>query len=219
MLRGRVYVGTAEAVALGSAHPSCLPAGLFLHGADRAASSAAGWAVTPAAPARLACPRRARGPAEAGRGGLPGRVCYFLWSMQTAACGFWFGFLFSSSLPSSACANKPGPLPRLWRSTGTRQAALILANPSGALGIAGSILAALHPPHPRLGGGMGPCAGRWAKHSWRGMGCKRLGPKGTDPSSLSCSLTQLEGLCNFSIPWRWSEEGADGQQRRKGAPL
>lgn len=124
MLHGRVYVGTAEAVALGSAHPSCLPAGLFLGGANCAVSSAAGWAVTPAAPARLACPRRAHGPAEAGRGGLPGRVCYFLWSMQTAACGFWFGFLFSSSLPSSACANKLGPLPRLRRSTGTRRAAL-----------------------------------------------------------------------------------------------
>ena len=59
MLHGRVYVGTAEAVALGSARPSCLPAVPFLGGANRAASSAAGWAVTPAAPARLACPSAA----------------------------------------------------------------------------------------------------------------------------------------------------------------
>lgn len=59
MLHSQVYVGTAEATVLGSAHPSCLPAVPFLDGANGAASSAAGWAVTPVASARLACPSAA----------------------------------------------------------------------------------------------------------------------------------------------------------------
>lgn len=62
----------------GSAHPSCLPP--FPR---RCLVLSCGLGCDPRGSCLPRLLRGGAGPAEAGRGGLPGRVCYFLWSMQT----------------------------------------------------------------------------------------------------------------------------------------
>lgn len=76
MLHGRVWVGTTGAVVLGSVQPACLPAAPFL---DGVLGPGLGCDPSGFSQSRL---RGGKGP---GRGGLPGRVCDFLWSMQTIA--------------------------------------------------------------------------------------------------------------------------------------
>lgn len=144
-------------------------------------------------------------------------------SHKPAACGFGSSSFFPPPVPA---LRSRAPCPGC--GGGALSFPLVLAKPGGVVGTAVSGLAALHPPRPHLGGGMGSSAGRqgWVKHGRCECEPPQVpapglwGPKGTAParSSLSCSLGKSERFCNgFSIPLEMERGGGRWLAKEKSS--
>ena len=158
-------------------------------------------------------------------------MCYFLWSMQTIPINqqrvvFGSGSFFPPLSPPVPALISWVPSPGCGGVRGKTGCAFLLSWPTpagcrGEPGLAWPL--STHPIHVWVVGWV-PVPGDGDGRSMAGVERDASvnpqvqapgvwGPKGTAPApgSLSCSLTWPERLCNFfSIPWRWSEEGADG---------